>query len=279
MRRYRMIGTIAAGLAAGTVGTLTAIKVRDERYVAGIWQTLEQTPADDRVFTEAMVADLPDPAKRYFLHAIQLGTPLATRLYWRYDAQLKPGANLPQMPLEAEQILVKERGFVWKARAHLGPLVVTATDHYLDGEGRMRIALFGLVPFVNATGPDLSKSAMGRMLIEGMALPSAFLPGPNVDIEGIDASRFTVTTRLHGETTPITVTVDQGGRPTKVTMLRWGNLTEDGHFQHIPYGVIVSGDGTFGGYTIPTQLAGGWWYGTERYSEDMRLTVDWAELS
>lgn len=269
----RTVSKVATALTAGALTTLAVLKTRDDRYVASIWEMLEQEPVDSRVFTEAMIADLPDPARRYFLHAIQPGTPLATRLRWRYDAQLKPGASLPQMPLAAEQILVKERGFVWKARAHLGPLVVTATDHYLDGEGRMRIALFGLIPVVNATGSDLSKSALGRLPIEGMSLPSAFLPGPNVEIEGIDASRFTVTIRLHGETTPITLTVDVEGRPTEVTMLRWGNLTEDGYFQHIPYGATVSGERTFGGYTIPTQVTGGWWYGTERYSEDMRLTV------
>jgi hypothetical protein len=120
---------------------------------------------------------------------------------------------------------------------------------------------------------------MARLVIEGMALPPAFLPSPNVKIEGIDDSRFVVTTRLNGETTPVTVTVDGDGRPTEVTLPRWGNLTADGSYQHIPYGVTITGEQSFDGYTIPTQIAGGWWHGTAQYLEAMRLHVAWAALS
>lgn len=136
----------------------------------------------------------------------------------------------------------------------------------------------GTLPVVNAIGADLSKSALARLIIEGVALPSALLPGPNVQIAGIDASRFTVTTHLHGETTPITLTVGPDGRPTEVTMQRWGNLTADGTYQLIPYGMKITEERTFDGYTIPSQFAGGWWYGTERYIEAVRLTVDSARL-
>jgi hypothetical protein len=206
-----MMGKATLGLGAGAFSVLTALKVRDDRYVDGIWQSLEQSASQDEPFTEEMVAGLPEPARRYFLHAIQPGTRLASRLHWNYSGRMKPGKGLPWMTLRAAQILAKERGFVWKARARKGPLVVTAADHYLDGEGRMRIALFGLVPVVNATGPDLSKSALARLLIEGCALPSALLPGPHVQIAGIDASRFKVMVSLHGEVTPLTLTVDQEG--------------------------------------------------------------------
>lgn len=190
---------------------------------------------------------------------------------------MQPSKGMPWMALEAEQMLVKGRGFVWKATARKGPLMLTVRDHYLDGEGRMRVALFGLVPVVNATGPDLSKSAMGRLLIEGAALPSAFLPGPHVRIEGIDDARFTVIISLHGETTPITVTVDPNGRVTEVEMLRWGNLTDDSSYRYIPYGMRATEERAFGGYTIPTRLAGGWWYGADTYLEVIHLDVDWAQ--
>jgi hypothetical protein len=191
---------------------------------------------------------------------------------------MKPGKGMPWMSLRAEQILVKERGFVWKARVRKGPLIVTAADHYPDGAGRMRIALFGLVPVVNATGPDLSKSALARLLIEGCALPSAPLPGPHVRIEGIDASRFKVMVSLRGEVTPLTLTVDQEGRLKELVLERWGNLTADGSYRYIPYGCTVDEERTFGAYTIPTRMVAGWWYGTEQYLEVIRLSVNWAQL-
>jgi hypothetical protein len=278
MRVSGVVKTLILGLIAGAVGTLSIVKLRDDRYVEGIWSALEASPTGDGTFTERMVAGLPDPARRYFRHAIQQGTPLAGRFRWHYTGEMKPGAKLPWMSLEADQILVKRRGFVWKATARKRPLVVTVRDHYLDGAGRMRVALFGLVTVVNATGADLSKSALARLIIEGVALPSALLPGPDIQITGIDSSRFTVTTHLHGETTPITLTVDPDGRLNEVTMQRWGNLTADDTYQFIPYGMQIAEERTLGGYTIPSQFTGGWWYGTEKYNESVRLTVDWARL-
>ena len=275
------IGTIARitlGLGVGALAVLAGVRALVERYVDGIWGTLERGGDAGEAFTEDMVSGLPDPARRYFLHAIRPGTPLASRLHWRYSASMKPGEQMPWMSLQAEQILAKERGFVWRARAWKGPLVLTVTDHYLDGEGRMRISLFGLVPVIDATGPDISKSALGRLLVECIALPSAILPGPHVQIEGVDESRFRAIVSLHGETTPITVTVDQEGRPREMVMPRWGNLTADGSYRHIPYGVSVDEERTFGGYTIPSAARVGWWYGTDRYLEVIRLRVDSARL-
>ncbi len=272
------IGKAALGLALGAAGALTAVKMRDDRYVGDIWWTLEDAGGPGEPFAEEMVAGLPDPARRFFLHAIRPGTPLASTLRWRYSAEMKPGKAMPWMSLVADQIIVKERGFVWKATARKGPLALSVADHYLDGEGRMRISLFGLVPIVSATGPDLSRSALGRLLIESVTIPSALLPGPNVRIEGVDDSRFTAVVSLHGETTPITVTVDPEGRVVETVMPRWGNLTDDGSYRYIPYGVTAMAERTFGGYTIPSEVRVGWWYGTERYQEVVRLTLDWAEL-
>jgi len=271
-------GKTAVLLGAGGLGILAALKLRDDRYVDGIWRYLEQLPGSAEPFNADMVVALPDPARRFFLHALQPGTRLASKLHWRYSGELKAGKGMPWLSLKAEQIVVIDRGFVWKARANKGPIVLTAADHYLDGEGRMRVSLFGLFPVVNATGPDLSKSALGRLLIESAVLPSALLPSPNVQIEGIDRYHFRASVSLHGETTPITLTVDEDGRLKEILIQRWGNQTEDGSFRYIPYGATVLEERTFGGYTIPSRVAIGWWYGTERHEEVVRIKVEWAKL-
>jgi len=276
MGRVGNLGKAAATLAAGGLGVLGATKLLDDRHVDTIWRALEDVPGDERLFNEGMVADLPDPARRYFLHAIEPGTRLATRVHFGYSGELKPGEGMPWLALAAEQIVAKERGFVWKATAQKGPLIATAADYYLDGAGRMRVALFGLLPMISASGPDISRSALGRLLIEGVLLPPALLPGPNLRIEGVDGSRFRVVATLHGYTTPVTITVDPDGRPTEVTMDRWGNQTEDRGFQPIPYGGRIQGERTFSGYTVPGKIDIGWWYGTDRYQEAVRFNLEWA---
>lgn len=277
-----MLGTVGKtviGLGAGAIGVLAIARVRDDRYVDGIWRTLEQYRGTGEPFAEEMVSGLPSVARRYFLHAIQPGAPLASRVRFSYSGSIKPGKQMPWMSLSVNQILAKERGFVWKARAWNGPLFLTGADHYLDGTGRMRISLFGIVPVVNATGADLSRSAMARLLMESALLPSALLPAPNIRIEGIDDSRFRSTVELHGESTAITLTTDQDGRLRALELPRWGNLTADGSFRYIPYGIIAEEERSFGGYTVPSRLRGGWWYGTDQYQEVIRLEISRAEFA
>ena len=267
--RHLVLGALLAGLLA-----LVVRKVRVDRDVAQAWAALTESPPDGRRFSAGMVDGLPEPARRYFLRAIDEGTPIATQLHWTYGGTIRPSKDLPWMELEAEQILVKERGFVWKALTRQGPVVVTAADQYFGGEGKMRINLFGLIPIVDAAGPDISRSARGPLLLEGVALPSMFLPGPNTRIESVDDSRFTVTITLDGEETPITLTVDEDGRLQSMEMQRWGNVTADGSFRYIPYGGTVADEWLVDGYTIPSTLSAGWWYGTDDYLEVVRIKVD-----
>jgi hypothetical protein len=276
-----MIGTVgrtALGLGAGALGVLAGIKVFDDRRVDSIWQTLEEAEAPGQPFTEDMVAGLPEPARRYFLHAIRPGTPLATRVRFSYTGEIKVNEAMGWMPLSVNQILVKGHGFVWKAKVTKGPMVLTGADHYFHGDGRMRIALYGLVPVVNATGPDLSRSALARLLMEGALLPTSVLPAPNVRIEGVDESRFTATVDLHGQSTPLTFNVDEEGRLKDLTLPRWGNLTPDRSFRYIPYGIVAEEERTVDGYTIPAKIRAGWWYGTEQYDDVIRLTMDHMEF-
>ena len=56
---------------------------------------------------------------------------------------------------------------------------------------------------------------------------------------------------------------------------RYGDHTPDRHYQYIPFGrpYDPSAERTFGGYTIPTQIRAGWWYGTPQYREAFRIDV------
>lgn len=61
-------------------------------------------------------------------------------------------------------------------------------------------------------------------------------------------------------------------------MPRWGeDKLEKEKFAYLPYGATVYKEATFEGYTIPSQLGVGWWFGTERYEETFCATVDQAD--
>ena len=58
-----------------------------------------------------------------------------------------------------------------------------------------------------------------------------------------------------------------------LTMQRYGNVGVP-RWQHIPYGFSMEEEATFGGYTIPSKIRGGWWFGTERYDPEAASTFE-----
>ena len=69
-----------------------------------------------------MVADLPEPARRYFSYAIKPGTPLMPVVEIRMTGQFSLGSKEDPRyrPMEARQILAAPEGFVWKMRTRGG---------------------------------------------------------------------------------------------------------------------------------------------------------------
>lgn len=125
-----LIGKTALVLTAGVLGTLLVLRAAGDRGVDRVWRELEQTPSSGQVFSPAMVDDLPDPARRYFLHAIQPGTPLASTAHLRQAGSLRLGEQWA--PFSAEQVLVSnaaEPGFAWRVRSQLGALPLVGSDH------------------------------------------------------------------------------------------------------------------------------------------------------
>jgi len=70
------------------------------------------------------------------------------------------------------------------------------------------------------------------------------------------------------------------GRVVSVKLKRWGS-PDGGHFHYSDFGGVADEERTFGGYTIPTRLRIGWYFGSDRFDtegEFFRVTVDGAEF-
>ena len=72
---------------------------------------------------------------------------------------------------------------------------MTAADHYLDGEGRMRIALFGLVALIilGALAPRAALAQLGLGLGLGSAVVTVTAPGNGAHVTGTIAVKASVT--------------------------------------------------------------------------------------
>lgn len=243
-----LIVTLTAGLRVA--------RGRHESRATATWNALDVAGGGAH-FTSAMVEGLPDPARRYLLRAIPEGAPLAASVELSMSGALttKPGAE--PMPMTARQILSAD-GLVWRARAGTGPFAIVGFDRYLDGEGEMRWWLAGLLPVATGVGPDVSRSAAGRVAGESVFLPSLLLPAAGARWEAVDPQRARVTRRLDGLDITLTLTVDDDGRLRHVSLMRWRDDAGAGEPGPVRFDVYLSGEFTDARYRVPAEMRAGW---------------------
>ncbi len=274
MKKTTLVGGGLAGLLATAAGTLAWTGHAQRTATRRLWDRLQSPPAGAlERFDPETVAGLPDPARRYLLHAIAPGTPLAHAVALEMEGRMRLKPDAPWMSMRARQILAPPRGFVWEAAVARGAMRFAGADAYADGEGATRFRLWGVLPVAQATGPDVARSARGRLAIEAVLCPAALLPQRGVRWEPIDAHTARAVLTIDGEALPVTLTVDDEGRLQAATLPRWGRRADDGRFAPIPFGVDVLEEGRFGGYTLPCRLHVGWWYGTEQYFDFFHAVI------
>jgi hypothetical protein len=262
MSAQTIIALAAIGLVTIVV-VLLALRFWNGHRFNKLSGTLVTEPVDS-VFDVSMVDHVPEPARRYLLHSIRPGTPLAKSVRLSQAGSMKPNPTSDRADLKAEERLTPFVGFAWHANVQMGQISVSAWDHYFADEGAVRIALFGVIPLETSEGTEVARSSRHRLAAETLWVPTALLPGPEVSWEGLDNDLAVATLTIDGEDIPLTFEIDEDGAVRSVTMQRYGDIGEE-PWELLPYGFEVLAEQTFGGITIPSRLRGGWWFGSERY--------------
>ena len=272
-RRWLSVLPLAA---AGGIAALWAGRVRQEQALEPLWREL-QAPGGGGVFDSTMVEGLPAPARRYLLHAIAPGTPLArsVRLSMHGTLRLRPGGKA--LPMRAEQVLAPPAGFIWRARVGEGMMRFRGFDRYGRGQGAMRWWAYGLIPIVRADGADVTRSAAGRLAGEGVLVPASLLPRSGAAWEAVDDTTARVRLAVGGEPVTLTLSVDPAGRLRRVSLMRWREDAGGGAAGYLRFDVELSGERTFGGYTLPARLRAGWRLGEPDAFPFFEATLDSAE--
>lgn len=169
MKRILLLGGIgAATLAAWQLAARSADEARAREAWAQLAATTGAAPGR---FDPAMVADLPEPARRFFLFAIEPGTRLATVVQITMDGQLSLGTSEKPnyQPMHAEQLLAAPHGLVWRVRTGSGPMRAEGSDGMVADRSWTRFRLLALVPVVRAGGDaDHLRSSFGRVVAEAV---------------------------------------------------------------------------------------------------------------
>ncbi|NJM17593.1 MAG: hypothetical protein HC836_05240 [Richelia sp. RM2_1_2] len=249
----------------------------ERKQVNKIWHSLETNPSNT-IFTPEMVAELPQPVQRYFLHAIEPGTTLAKSVKLKINGSFRLSANKPWLPMKAEQIISAFKGFVWQANIGNGLIKFIGGDYYFHNFGRIWFSIWGIIPVVNAHNQDITRSSIGRLAGESFWLPSALLPQNGVSWQAINDNTIEANMKVDDEAVTLTFFIDSNGKLLKVSLLRWGEKNQDSSYTYIPFGGEVLEERTFGGFTIPSQINAGWWFGTDKYFDFFRANIERAEF-
>ncbi|OAB60395.1 hypothetical protein AY599_20350 [Leptolyngbya valderiana BDU 20041] len=256
---YSLVAVILA------VAILFAWRQFDHRADGVAWDHLaELARGEGQRFDLSMVADLPEPARRYFAFTIVPGTPIRTALRIEMTGQLGNGTkDAPNhKKMQASQILAPPHGLVWKVKAS----ALSGSDGAMPDGSWTRFWLFDLLPIVRAGGGDHHRSAFGRVVAEAAFwAPASLLPGDHVRWEAVDDDTARAIVEFGGFTQAVDITVDASGAPTQVVIQRWSNENTKKVFREQPFGGYPSGYQMFDGYRLPTHVEGGNHFGTPDY--------------
>lgn len=264
----------ALGLLALAAAVAMGLRIADRRAEQAEWARLAALqPAAPARFDPAMVADLPEPARRFFGFAIAPGTPLWTVAQIDMGGVFSLGTReAPDTrPMRARQILAAPEGFVWRL-ALPGSMPISGSD----AAGWTRFRVFGLVPVARLGGDaDHARAAFGRYVAEAVFwTPAAVLPRPGVSWEGVDRDRARVTVTHGALSQAVDLTLDRDGRPLTVSFMRWSNANPQRAYRAQPFGGSLADFREVSGYRLPFRVEAGNQFGTSEYFVFYRAEVE-----
>ncbi len=204
-------------------------------------------------FTAALVAHLPEPARRWLRHAIPVGTPLWGSVELEMRGRIRLGS---WRSFTASEVINPPNSFTWGARTRLFGLPVRGYDRYQHGSGETRWRLAGALPVMSGSGVDITRSAAGRLATEAVLVPTAFTQASWHPADEPD--RVTGRWRIGALVLDVQLDVGEDGQLREVSMLRWGNPGRT-PFGVYPFRVEIDEERRFDGISIPTRFRAGWW--------------------
>lgn len=179
-------------------------------------------PPQPLIVTPEMAANLPPPVARWLTASGVTGKEKAYTVRLKQKGLMRQSTEKGWMKTQAVQYFSTEKpGFIWNARVEMMPLLTLAgRDKYADGKGNMLIKALGLLPVVDATGPEIDQGTMLRYLGEMIWFPSAALE-PYITWDPIDTVSARATMSYGGVTASGVFTFDEEGRMLSFSAQRY----------------------------------------------------------
>ena len=210
-----------------------------------------------KIITDEMIRDLPEPVQRYLDYTGVVGKPWIENVWLKQKGKFRQGLEKPWMPMVAEQTYTtRPAGFVWDAKFKLaGMSLLRAVDRYENGQGHMFGKLAGIINVFDVRGEKLNQGTMLRYLSEMIWFPIAFL-GENIFWENRDNYSAQVTFTDFGKSVHGVMFFDEEGRFTNFTTQRYREL--GGEFSLEAWSTPATAYGMRAGLRLPIKGQAVW---------------------
>jgi len=189
--------------------------------------------------TDTLIAELPEPVRRYLRHALPAGPDASAGVRLQMTGEIKP---------------------------------LEVVDRYANGAGSVTGRLLGRYQLFHKADLDVHRSAAARAAIEAVLTPASLLPGRGVSWRAEDRGHIIASSYLEPEQIDVHMEIDPDGALRNVSLRRWGDTGKHSH-GYLTFGGDVLAERRFGDLVIPSDLTIGWRYGTAGYKPFFRAQI------
>lgn len=211
--------------------------------------------------TEADLAALPEPTRRYFRFMGVLGRPRDRTFRLGFVGRFKSSPAAPWRRCEAWQYNTSaEVTRTFSMRLRLAGLPVIGRDTYRAGHGRMLVRLLDRVTVADGRGAEFDVGELTTYLNDLVLLAPSMLLTPAVRFTEVDAHCFEVSLDDHGLEVTARVFVDDRGAPVNfVSTDRFlENPAKKGEMLRARWSTPIAGFQELDGRRLPTRATAIW---------------------
>jgi hypothetical protein len=211
--------------------------------------------------TEADLAPLPPPVQRYLRTTGVVSLPRVRYFHARMHGRIRSGADARWMPIIAEQynFFDGEPQRLFYMNASMFGIPLQGFHRYVGRSASMLVKVAGIIPVVNASGPDMTKAETVTLLNDMSIMAPSTLIDPRIEWEAIDDRTVRATLTNAGQSIRAELEFNAAGDLTNFRSGDRQKSSEDGaSMTPARWSTPIGGYRSFGPFRLASHGEGRW---------------------
>ena len=210
--------------------------------------------------TEADIARLPLPVRRYIERTGAIGEPRVRNFHLTFEGRIRGGPEKPWMTFTGEQYNTygpNARFFLMDAALYGVP--VTAFHRFVGTSATMRVKAASIVPVASASGPEMTKAETVTLFNDMCVFAPGALVDPRIEWSEIDAHNVSASYTNEGLTIQATLTFNDAFELTDfVSDDRLAGSQDGKSFTQVRWSTPLRDYASFGSHYLSGYGVGRW---------------------